>query len=246
MDDKLAVDIERTDTFWLSHRSKRRRRQWAFFFLGVLFSFALAAQFYVTREYPRRFVRIRPDAARLKARCENLKLTPGPPPTFHERSSSDRFVLGIKPTLIRNATIWTGNVDGLEVLHGDILLDKGLIKSVGKSLDLEQWEDLVVIDAEGGWVTPGCVLYRQSDLLFTDTVVTELLTSIHTSVPSLHRSSPVLSIITLARASFNLGSARWMDLTHMMHHINYPSPVVLRLLSCCRGLQMILVGRRLP
>ncbi len=36
------------------------------------------------------------------------------------------------PTLIRNVRIWTGEKDGDEVIDGDVLIDKGIIKSVGK------------------------------------------------------------------------------------------------------------------
>ncbi|KAF7334286.1 Carbohydrate esterase family 9 protein [Mycena sanguinolenta] len=62
------------------------------------------------------------------AQCIALQLTPGPPDDFGSRTQSDRFEEGTKPTLIRNATIWTGLDEGNEVIHGDILIDKGLIK----------------------------------------------------------------------------------------------------------------------
>lgn len=77
---------------------------------------------------------------------------------FHKRTHSDRFVPGTKPVLIRNARIWTGNQNGTEVLHGSILIDKGLIKAVGKLPRIQAdgpYEGLVVVDAKGAWVTPG-------------------------------------------------------------------------------------------
>ena len=33
--------------------------------------------------------------------------------------------------LLKNATIWTGRVNGYEVVKGDLLLNKGIIQSVG-------------------------------------------------------------------------------------------------------------------
>ncbi|EMD37398.1 hypothetical protein CERSUDRAFT_114069 [Gelatoporia subvermispora B] len=98
-------------------------------------------------------------AAEILDKCQLLDVKPGPPPDFNLRTQSDRFVPGTKPTLIRNATIWTGRVKGLEVLKGDILLDKGMIKEVGpiEATLLESLEDFVTIDAEGAWVSPGIV-----------------------------------------------------------------------------------------
>jgi cytosine/adenosine deaminase-related metal-dependent hydrolase len=59
--------------------------------------------------------------------------------------------------LIRNATIWTGAVKGLEVVRGDVLLDQGLVKAVGVVEQglLKGLEGLVEYDARGAWVTPG-------------------------------------------------------------------------------------------
>lgn len=73
-----------------------------------------------------------------------------------------RLALSRQPLLttpLQNASIWTGRVDGLEVLKGDILLDGGLIKSVGhvEQYVLDTYEDLVTVDAAGAWVSPGCV-----------------------------------------------------------------------------------------
>jgi imidazolonepropionase-like amidohydrolase len=64
--------------------------------------------------------------------------------------------------LIKRAKIWTGRKNGTEVIDGDILLDKGIIKSVGH---LDVASDLLssyrsrlqVVDAKGSWVTPGIV-----------------------------------------------------------------------------------------
>ncbi|BGP18790.1 hypothetical protein JCM10213_003446 [Rhodosporidiobolus nylandii] len=89
-------------------------------------------------------------------RCEDLHVLPGVPDSFWRRKESDRFVPGTRPTLIRNATVWTGEDDGKEVLHNhDVLLDRGLIIDVGENLQREAFAD--VIDAHGAWLTPGIV-----------------------------------------------------------------------------------------
>ncbi|EGN99897.1 hypothetical protein SERLA73DRAFT_72673 [Serpula lacrymans var. lacrymans S7.3] len=90
----------------------------------------------------------------------SLNVKPGPPSDFHSRAESDRFVPGTKPTLLRNASIWTGRRSGLEVIHGDLLLDKGLIQFVGQARDvLGKYEglDLTTVDLSGAWVTPGII-----------------------------------------------------------------------------------------
>ncbi|KAF8217751.1 composite domain of metallo-dependent hydrolase [Mycena galopus ATCC 62051] len=96
------------------------------------------------------------DAQTIIAQCKALHLIPGPPDDFQSRTQSDRFEEGTKPTLIRNATIWTGLDDGNEVIRGDILIDKGLIKEIG-SVNLRSCHDVDVLDANGAWVSPGLV-----------------------------------------------------------------------------------------
>ncbi|KAH8825073.1 composite domain of metallo-dependent hydrolase [Flagelloscypha sp. PMI_526] len=95
------------------------------------------------------------------ARCNTLKAIAGPPSDFHSRKKSDRFVAGTPPTWIRNARVWTGNDNGIEVLYGDILLDQGLIKHIGsfdaQSLRVQYGPRLVEVDAQDSWVTPGII-----------------------------------------------------------------------------------------
>ncbi|PSR81150.1 hypothetical protein PHLCEN_2v6485 [Hermanssonia centrifuga] len=98
-------------------------------------------------------------ASEIIDKCRALSIKPGPPEDFHLRTHSDRFVAGTKPTLIKNATIWTGGVEGLEILKGDILVTNGLIKGVGV-IDkdyLAALDDVVTLDASGAWVSPGIV-----------------------------------------------------------------------------------------
>ncbi|KAH8080277.1 carbohydrate esterase family 9 protein [Cristinia sonorae] len=93
------------------------------------------------------------------ARCHATTAKPGPSPDFHKRTQSDRFAVGTKPVLLKNAKVWTGNDNGTEVLDADILLDKGLIKGIGhvRGETLAMYQDLQVVDVKGAWVTPGIV-----------------------------------------------------------------------------------------
>lgn len=93
------------------------------------------------------------------ARCADITRQAGPAPNFHSREFSDRFEEGTPPILIQNAKIWTGSKNGTEVIRGDILIDKGLIKSIGHlhAEELSYGKRLEIIDAKGAWVTPGIV-----------------------------------------------------------------------------------------
>ncbi|GJJ06667.1 hypothetical protein Clacol_000862 [Clathrus columnatus] len=98
------------------------------------------------------------------SRCDEIQTIPGPPKDFEHRTQSDRFVNGTQPVLIRNATLWTGRNSGKDVIfNGAILLDKGLIKWIGEDIRANEVTkkfaglDIVIIDAEGSWVTPGIV-----------------------------------------------------------------------------------------
>jgi imidazolonepropionase-like amidohydrolase len=70
---------------------------------------------------------------------------------------SDRYEQGIPAVLLKNATIWTGRESGKEVIHGDLLLDKGLIKAVGDIVLRNEHgiNEVKVVDLHGAWVTPG-------------------------------------------------------------------------------------------
>ncbi|KAH8116655.1 composite domain of metallo-dependent hydrolase [Phellopilus nigrolimitatus] len=159
MDEKAVLDVEGDTSIWLARRNARRHRLLPIFVLGLLTFLALGAHVHLTQN-SYGVVRIPVNASQLQARCENLKLKPGPLPTFNNRTSSDRFALGSKPTLIKNATIWTGRTNGLEIIKGDILLNKGIIKAVGTVEEalLQQLDYAVeIIDADGAWITPGIV-----------------------------------------------------------------------------------------
>ncbi|KAL0577323.1 hypothetical protein V5O48_004679, partial [Marasmius crinis-equi] len=125
--------------------------------LGALYTLHNAS---ITPWTRRRIVPVEVQREHLQ-RCRTLQVAPGPPSDFQSRQESDRFVPGTKPTLIKDAKIWTGTENGTQVIQGDILLDKGLIKAIGaipKSV-LSRYDDdeLVTVDARRRWVTPGIV-----------------------------------------------------------------------------------------
>lgn len=91
------------------------------------------------------------------SRCAELNATPTPPGALHLREKSDRYESGTNATLIRNGVIFTGKDNGTDIVRGDILLDKGVIRGLGKISRrvLDSIENLITVDAKGGWVTPG-------------------------------------------------------------------------------------------
>ncbi|KAI0268341.1 composite domain of metallo-dependent hydrolase [Gloeopeniophorella convolvens] len=96
------------------------------------------------------------NAQEILTRCASLKMKPGPPSNFLERGTSDRFEEGTPATVIKNATIWTGDKNGTEIVYGDILLDKGIVKAVGH-VPRTLMRDTITVDAGGAWVTPGLI-----------------------------------------------------------------------------------------
>jgi hypothetical protein len=100
------------------------------------------------------------DAPEILMRCTALKAKPGPPSSFLERKVSDRFEEGTPATIIRNAAIWTGEKNGTEIIHGDLLLDKGIVQAIGQ-VPRTPVHEAHTIDARGAWVTPGLSTHRQ-------------------------------------------------------------------------------------
>ncbi|KAG1759992.1 hypothetical protein EDD22DRAFT_980832 [Suillus occidentalis] len=88
--------------------------------------------------------------SQILSECAYIHAKPGPPPNFHFRTQKNTT-----PVLVRNATIWTAADNGHEVLTGDLLMHRGLIKAIG-NVELNNTK-LEVIDAHGAWVTPGIV-----------------------------------------------------------------------------------------
>ncbi|KZT72054.1 composite domain of metallo-dependent hydrolase [Daedalea quercina L-15889] len=137
----------------------RSRRAWRLLLAVLCLAVLQSATNLFYAERSTRNSQIPVNAQEILNKCALLNVQPGPPLDFNLRKQSDRFVAGTRPTLIRNASIWTGRVDGLEVLHGDVLLDGGLIKRVGQVEQdvLDAYNDLVIIEAAGAWVSPGIV-----------------------------------------------------------------------------------------
>ena len=59
--------------------------------------------------------------------------------------------------LIQGGRIWTGRNNGTQVIDGDVLMERGIIKRIGKLGWMNLGTDLQVIDVKGAWVTPGLV-----------------------------------------------------------------------------------------
>ena len=97
------------------------------------------------------------NAEQILARCAMLKMMPGPPDDFSDREESDRWEHGTNATLIRNATVWTGARNGEEVIRGDVLFDRGVVKAVGHVPEnlLRKVGRLTVVEAHEAWVTTG-------------------------------------------------------------------------------------------
>ena len=93
---------------------------------------------------------------RLLAQCEQLRVPAGPPVNFREqRQFSDRYERDTPPTLIVNASIWTGSHNGTQVVLGDIFLDKGVVKALGHVPRRLLSNTVKIINVQGSWVTPG-------------------------------------------------------------------------------------------
>ena len=90
-------------------------------------------------------------------KCSMLHVKPGPPADFGRRTQSDRFVDGTHATLLKNASVWTGDSLQYEIQGADILLDKGIIKFVGHASEeiLAKYGNFLTVDVGGSWVTPG-------------------------------------------------------------------------------------------
>ncbi len=91
--------------------------------------------------------------------CASLDNVPGVMGSdFITRDVSDRYEPGTNATLIKNATIFTGEIsddEGVILARSDILLDMGIVKAIGNlSLDYGN-SNISVIHANGSWVTPG-------------------------------------------------------------------------------------------
>ena len=87
--------------------------------------------------------------------CQFSRAPAGPPPHFSERTQNDRFALGTRATVIRNATVF----DGHNMFVGkDVFVDQGLIVSLESTMaQIAAPSDAVEVEAWGRWLTPGII-----------------------------------------------------------------------------------------
>ena len=127
----------------------------------------LALQFSTSLTKPTFFQRnVAPsNAQEILQKCQSLRAFPGPSPRFERREVSDRYEPGTNATWIRNCRILTGENNGSVIIHGDLFLDKGIVKALGKI----PWRlpdstpNVTIVDADGAWITPGlskCLVQR--------------------------------------------------------------------------------------
>lgn len=101
--------------------------------------------------------------------CSKLRTKPSDP-IGPGRERNARYIDGHKPTLIRNATIWTGEPvegtspeaaragEGWEWINADVFLEYGLIKEVGQDIALANLpKDTIAWDAKGRQLTAGVI-----------------------------------------------------------------------------------------
>ncbi|KAH7029293.1 uncharacterized protein B0I36DRAFT_325429 [Microdochium trichocladiopsis] len=100
--------------------------------------------------------------------CSKLRSKPADPVGLG-REKNARYIDGHRPTLIKNATVWTGEPKagtspedarkgkGYEWITADVLLEHGLIKRVGAIGKSSVSPDTLVFDAEGRQLTTGII-----------------------------------------------------------------------------------------
>ncbi|KAJ0338995.1 hypothetical protein COL154_010480 [Colletotrichum chrysophilum] len=83
-------------------------------------------------------------------------------PTGYGRARNSRYVDGHRPTLIRNATVWTGEPvkekANFSWIQADVFVEFGLIKNVAETISVKELpEDVLVYDAKGCPLTAGII-----------------------------------------------------------------------------------------
>ncbi|KAF8590883.1 composite domain of metallo-dependent hydrolase [Ramaria rubella] len=139
---------------------RRQRFSWVFLALSIITLLYLPS-YWTLHSATDLSERVPLDASHILSRCAEVKTRPGFPADFYTRTKSNRFQAGTRPTLIHNATIWTGEDSGKEQFMGDIFMDGGIIKWIGVTA-LEEvgniyGDNVDIVDARGAWTTPGIV-----------------------------------------------------------------------------------------
>ena len=146
-----------TDRGYAGITSRPSKRTYSFTFLAifVLFNLWYSGSF-IFSSSRKNVVSIPLHADEILKKCNVLHAKPGVPEDFYERVKSDRYEQGsTRIVLIRNARVWTGGAKGSEVVRGDVLLEGGIIKSVGRAVTdeelrgLQSREDVEIVDANG-------------------------------------------------------------------------------------------------
>lgn len=134
----------------ISLQAYRRDKRITGAILVFLSALLIGSNFWLIRSGSKQSMsKVPANASQIVSKCLAAQTHPGPPASFHKRSISDRFQTGTKPVFLRNATIWTGRLDGLEVIRGDIFIDKGIIKAVGQvARSLLGSSDISIVDAQ--------------------------------------------------------------------------------------------------
>ncbi|KAF4823414.1 hypothetical protein CGCSCA5_v001986 [Colletotrichum siamense] len=95
------------------------------------------------------------------ATCAKLHHKPVDPAGYG-RARNSRYVDGHRPTLIKNATVWTGEPvkekANFSWIQADIFVEFGLIKNVAETISVKELpEDVLVYDAKGRPLTAGII-----------------------------------------------------------------------------------------
>lgn len=132
----------------------------AWSFILLLFNQG-CSRFALDFPFPSRPTPVPPFVAEGLKQCEIIARPPPDSKPFKaNRKVSDRYVPGTGAVLLKNATLWTGEEDGEEVLRGaSVLLEGGVIRKIGgDDMDLlAKRQNAGEVDLNGAWVTPGIV-----------------------------------------------------------------------------------------
>lgn len=130
---------------------------WSLIFLH----FGTSSKYSLDFPFPSRPTPIPPFVSEGVKQCEIIaRPPPSPKPYTGKRKVSDRYVTGTGAVLLKNATLWTGEEDGEEVLRGvNVLMDGGVIHRIGGEdlVSLVKEKKAEEVELHGAWVTPGIV-----------------------------------------------------------------------------------------
>ncbi|KZT52270.1 hypothetical protein CALCODRAFT_487269 [Calocera cornea HHB12733] len=156
MSSKLEGDVRPTASYARPPTAPRRRLKFARLLVLAIASYGAVRLLHLRIPWSHHAAHRPANAERIIAQCRALSRLPAPPADFADRTESDRFEPGTPPTLIINGTIWLG---GERSVVGELYMDGGVIRAIGyvpKEL-YENKAGVVVVNAQGAWVTPGLV-----------------------------------------------------------------------------------------